>query len=113
MGKTKSARTGGGGNVDQFKSCDDVNIDGILSSQQPKALAFVNEEDVVSLVLVSAGGRDTVEVQVHHALLGTLVANSLDKLIRCMKVGHPFYGIITEKNGAMVKIWVRSGKPKP
>lgn len=114
MGKNKGSRTGGGGGyVDQFSSCDNVNIDGLLASQQPKALAFVKEADVVSLALIKEGQRDIVEVRLRGALLGTLFANGLDKLIDCMKKGHPFYGVVTQIGGGRCVIWVRSGKPTP
>ena len=113
MGKNKGSRTGGGGNADQFNGCEDVNIDGLLASQQPRAMAFVKEEDVVALELVRQGQRDIVEVKLRGALLGTLFANGLDKLIDCMKKGFPFFGVVTQINGARCVIWVQSGKPKP
>lgn len=113
MGKNKGRRPGGGGNADQFNNCEAVNIDGLLASQQPKAMAFVKEESVVTLELVSHGQRDIVEVKLHGAFLGTLFANDLDKLIDCMKKGYPFFGVVTEISGARCVIWVQSGKPTP
>lgn len=113
MGKNKGTRGGGAGGADQFKGCDDVNIDGLLASQQPKPLAYAKESAFVSLVLTKAGTRDIVEVHLQGVLIGTLFANGLDKLIDCMKKSFPFYGVITKLVGARCEIWVRSGKPKP
>lgn len=113
MGKEKRKLGGGGGPVDQFKSCDDVNIDGLLASQQPKAMAFVKEDDVVTVTLARAGDRDIVEVHLRGAFLGVLFANNLDKLIECLKKGHPFHGVVNELVGAKCQIWVRSGQPRP
>lgn len=112
MGSSNSRRSTGprGGSSDRISGCDDVNIEALLASPQQSALSGVAVDSIVKVQLDESSGRSIVKVWIDGELLGSLTVAGLDKLIECLRQGYPFHGIVREVQGALCRVWIRSGE---